>query len=216
MDEEYKGENVKKIIVFGLVLTLSACSNPQDPTEANFKVAIQDFLSSRKGEACIEVPDLPFEVSKSSLAFHFDLKKFISVGLVNSTETEKKEGNSKETVLTLSLTDMGKSALKKFEKPYSYAFAMGVLQSHSALCYGEHRVVDILNFTEPADFGGQKISRVNFTYTTKNISQWTNNKVFQSNGRLFRDIKSESEPIKDKATLMLTNKGWVHKKLFRN
>jgi DNA-binding MarR family transcriptional regulator len=200
--------NIKKTLVFGVALTISACSNPQDPNETNFKEAIQDFLSTTR-KACIEVPNFPFKDKKSSLDFHRNLNELVSIGLLNI------EG-SETTEITLSLTEAGKKALTTFEKPYTYGYSMGTQRSNVAFCYGDHRVVDITNFTEPANFGGITISRVKFTYTTENFSEWAkNSQSLQSKNRnIIRDIKSEAEPVKSKAVLILTEKGWVHKKLY--
>lgn len=201
-------------------LVLAACSNPQDPSEYNFKAAIQDYYA--KKQACFNIrADFPYQLAKSAYSYQRESEVFselVSIGFLEETETEKEvkfyfgsQPPKKEPATTYSMTAAGKAASKSPEKSF---LSMG----GTNFCYGEYKVSEITNFTEPADFMGQKVSEVHFKYKAENISDWAKNSpLLQAKFKeIARDIASSSTPIDGEAALILTNNGWVHEKLFRN
>ncbi len=199
--------NIKRILIIGLALTNFACSDPQAPNEENFKQAIQNYLSSTK-RACFEVPNLPLKIKKSDLTYYTNINELLSIGLLRIDDPEKKE-------ITISVTEKGKQALKTFEKSYLYSTGLITRNSNVAFCYGEPKIVAITNFTEPASFAGRTFTSVKFTYTVENFADWAkNNASILNRSLLFQNIKSIKKPISSKADLILTKKGWVHRRLY--
>ncbi|MFK5950895.1 MAG: hypothetical protein QM500_19255 [Methylococcales bacterium] len=199
--------NIKRILIIGIALTNFACSDSQAPNEENFKQAIEDYLSSTK-ISCFEVPNLPLKIKKSDLTYYININELLSIGLLRIDDPEKKE-------ITISVTEKGKQALKTFEKSYMYATGLITRNSNVAFCYGEPKVVDITNFTEPASFAGTTFTSVKFTYTIENFADWAkNNAAVLNSSLLFKNLKSIKKPINSRADLILTKKGWVHRRLY--
>ena len=207
-------------LIFLLFFVIISCSNPQDPTKSNFKKAIQDYYTSK--QACFNVrADFPYQIAKSDYSYKKDSEIFnelVSIGFLTMTETEKECKayfstcpQKMEPAVTYSLTDSGKAASKEPEKGF---LSLG----GTDFCYGQYKVTEVTNFTEPANFMGQNVSEVDFNYKTENISTWAeNSSILQSRfKKIARDIASSSKPIDDKAVLILTNKGWIHERLLNN
>ena len=77
-------------------------------------------------------------------------------------------------------------------------------------CYATRRVVEISNFTKPADIRGFKASKVSFSTELADIAAWT--KLSSANGAL-QNLDQElgrTEPQETSADLVLTDDGWVH------
>ena len=213
-------EIVNKLSIIFAALVLVACSNPQDPTESNFKSAIQEYYSTSK--ACFNIrADFPYQLAKSDYAYKRYseiLNELVSIGLLESIGSEKEVksyfGNKTkemEPAITYSLSKNGKLFAKVPEKRF---MSLGGTE----FCYGEYEVAEITNFTEPADFMGQKVSKVSFTYRANKIEGWAkSSQLLQDKfSSVAKDIASIANPIDGNAALILTNNGWVHEKLFKN
>lgn len=209
---------VKRLFVFLCSLVLVACSNPQDPTKSNFKSAIQEYYSTQK--VCFEVQaDFPYQLAKSAINYNEEsavYDELVSIGLLEAKDTMKakktffgKDPNKKEPATTYSLTEKSKDFVRKSEPNFFHV-------SGTEFCYGEYEVMDITNFSEPESLLGVRVTNVNFTYKVNKIEKWVkDSQLLQSEfTSVANHVASNITSVKDKATLMLTNNGWVHEKLF--
>src|SRR4029453_4072763 len=100
-------------------------------------------------------------------------------------------------------------------------------------------VVEIINYSEPADLLGQKVSEVHFTYAVYNLASWAaldtiryaaeqalnsciapdmlsksmNERTLeQITKAVTQNVQSVKAPLKETAILILTNNGWMHEK----
>jgi hypothetical protein len=208
---------MKKFKLLGLILgiILVGCSNPKDATESNFKDAIQDYFS--KNKACISVrASFPYEVEKKR-GKNDVLEELVKIGMLESNDSIKTIKNiinpkiiTKKSAIKYSLTDKGNKVSELVSEN------SGWFSGETKFCYGKYEVVNITNFSEPSDFFGQKISNVNYTYRVKDIADWANNDILKSKfSELKRDLNSMDEERGGKEALILTNKGWIHEKLFK-
>ncbi|HHZ5413412.1 TPA: DNA-directed RNA polymerase subunit beta [Enterobacter hormaechei] len=91
-------------------------------------------------------------------------------------------------VAALSATDKGAKA-KFWDK------------EHGA-CVGTRTVDEIKEWTEPSDAGGQKVTRVSYTWKLSDIPSWVDKDAFSS-------VKGVSESEEAKIILVKTNNGWA-------
>ena len=206
----------KSVIVavsLGAIL-LVGCGSKQDASEKNFKAAIQTFLDSEYPkcyyfESFPAVVDMDFRNRKSTLT------AMVKAGLVSVKDEPYEEqeiwGNKKKTSIrpTFYLTEEG----KKFYKPDVDKTIGG--KSLGGFCFGKAKVRDVPQFTEPSDMRGHNMSRVNYTFVVNDLPSWTKlPEILTAIPALKPDVESENSPIQGKATVVLTNNGWVHERIF--
>ena len=81
-------------------------------------------------------------------------------------------------------------------------------------CYGEPKLLRVSNFTAPSTFGAYTMSNVMYEYQIINIPDWARQPDAAKHWQISKALSSEITPLKDDATLILTNKGWIHQSLF--
>lgn len=198
------------IILSLLSITITGCSDYKAANEANFKVAIQAYLDKTYPYCYLETK-FPTDGKVGFLNNdHAILNYFVSLGVV-SVKDELYNGEIKPIY---NLTDKGKEVFKSNIEQDMKGNQLG------GFCFGKATVKEVVNFTEPSDKFGYAVSKVKFTYTV-DFPSWV--KPLEINipraslpnvKKLKTDLKSQTTPIEDAAILGLTNKGWVHKKLF--
>lgn len=211
---------MQRLALLTAALSLAACSSSQDASKSNFKTAIQAYYDANP--ACLEVEaEFPHVTAPTDMGYKRTapiLDELVNLGFLSSTPVERdKRGffpadgpREKEPATQYTLTDKGKQVASK---PTGRPFA-----SHNTdFCYGKYRVVEVTNFTAPADTFGQKVTRVHYTYQADDIADWAkSSEALQTHWQqLVRDIASEETPYKGRAALVLTNEGWMHEKLFK-
>jgi len=191
-----------RMIVFALLTSfiISCSPDPKEATSENFTKAINEAIKE-KGNFI------------SDRIFDGDRKLFKSAGLIEIyTELEEKQDflsfierrkdNNPEMV------EVEKYRLTELGKKYNKEKILG-----SGFCYGNSEVVEIKNFTEPTNMGGYTVSHVKYTFKINNIPEWVH--VLKKKYKwMEKDINSSKTPLSGKATLILTNTGWVHETLF--
>lgn len=83
------------------------------------------------------------------------------------------------------------------------------------LCFARRNVVEVTNWTEPADVMGVRVSQVRYRYKIVDIAPWAQTaRMLAAFPRIAKALgKVEGE---DKASLILTNEGWAHQRSLRN
>lgn len=78
---------------------------------------------------------------------------------------------------------------------------------NNGACVG-HKVVDeIKEWTEPSNAGGQKVTRVSYTWKLTGVPGWVDKEIFSG-------IFGMNKPEEDQIILVKTNKGWKAKGIF--
>lgn len=207
--------STKWSLVFGctLITSLAGCSNPQDANEANFKVSIQAYLDATFPK-CVVKTELPVELPVAKWGNVAALTALADVGLLTMS-VEKKEiksrwgSSAKGDVATFMLSDQGKEYFTVTQS------AQGDSAMEGGFCIGKADDVIIDQFTQPTDMMGHTISRVKYDYQLTDIPSWALDPEVNKHIRDVRHIVGTSgERPKADAVLILTNKGWVHEKLF--
>ena len=112
------------------------------------------------------------------------------------SRTEKVQGKG------FKLTELGRSMLLADE------FKRGFSKGEPQLCYGQRVIDEIINFTEPADIRGFRMSSVNYKYSVGAVADWAKlPEVHLRYPHLETYLVTKSE---DKDDLVLSDIGWVH------
>lgn len=211
------------LLMAGTAMALVGCgSDPRDASIANFKAALNAHLS--KVRECVQVGSKPDEggviasFRADGLGYGADQKglfeALVAEGLLETTQFQKEERNFSKTHMMeyvgYRFTIVGKSYLRP--DAYNNGFiAAGIPQ----LCYGTAEVIEVTNFTEPAQRGAVKASSVEYTYHLINIAPWVNNAALAEkynwvSGRIAAD------QLQGEEDLVLTDNGWLHHSAFEN
>ncbi|WP_156382112.1 MULTISPECIES: hypothetical protein [unclassified Aureimonas] len=220
------------IVIIGLgSIVLSGCSDSKKANEVNFQTAINAHLA--KSPSCIDLPTSSVQPAGANrgymaLPLYYEVPQrpgaaqdlfrrqtrqvnaLVAVGLMEVKDsTIPQRGMFAEDSRTIKvkaydLTDKGRQALAKPGEGSQSTF----LSSRNRLCYGTPDVVEITQFTEPADAMGVSLSRVAYTYRLKDKAAWATNPTMLEAFPVLK--RTTGDKVEDKADLVLTNKGWVH------
>ncbi|WP_439672817.1 Lipoprotein (plasmid) [Cupriavidus necator] len=196
------------------LLALTGCGSKQDATKSNFKAAIQDYFDKTKG-ACVMAPakSFPFKIEKKDgLRFMRNPEKAAALakaGLLSEAEAEMPSQNPWNKT-PIPATEYG---LTEFGKKFLIKGAGGNIENWDGFCGGKFKVVEVDNFTQPADMFGSKVSQVNYTYEIVDAADWT--KVPEMRAA-YPQLKAASEKARDKTVLVATSEGWMHERLFKS
>lgn len=207
---------LKKTIVFavGFTVSIHALADIKDANESNFEKTVQAYLDSSYPR-CYVYTQIPAVIDWDVGGIKAKLQALSKAGLLIETVENKEIANlaglKKTTPIPkFELTEEG----KKFYKPNLKAISGG--KSIGGFCAGTASVSEITQFTEPADMLGLKVSKVDYKYSVEDLPDWAKkSEVLNAIPELKKDSESEKTPASAKATLVLTNKGWVHEKLFK-
>ncbi len=208
----------KAILILSGAALLSACGNDSKAANnANFEKALNAYYAQMK--QCVKIGSKPNSdgiiqefrtdgsVQDEQLPFYNGLA---SLGLLEAVTYQKDTKNfsgqvtGKADWVGYKFSNKGESFLRpsSLEKE---AFRTGARQ----LCYGTPQVVEIVNFTEPAEAMGAKVSNVQYTYRLVDVAPWASDPALTNQFEWLTERISSDSITKDD-DLVLTNNGWVH------
>jgi Prokaryotic membrane lipoprotein lipid attachment site len=199
----------KIILITTLALILAGCGDPKQASEKNFEVAIQQYLD-KSYPACVirdRFPSDPFALD----IFHHEpiYVEMEKMGLLTKKEEMKKQFSYGKATLVTSYD------LSAEGKKYYIAPDEKTRDIRYGFCFGKAKVEKIIDFSEPSEMMGNKISRVNYTYKVTDLPDWLKKpEITKLNEQIKNMAESTETPIKADGTMMLTNKGWVESHLF--
>ena len=208
----------KAILLLSGAALLSACGDdPKAANKANFEKALNAHYAQMK--QCVKIGSKPNSdgiiqefrtdgsVQDKQLPFYNGL---VSLGLLEAVTYQKDMKNfsgqvtGKADWVGYKFTDKGES----FLRPASLdkrAFSTGARQ----LCYGTPQVVEIVNFSEPAEAMGAKVSNVQYTYKLVDVAQWASDPALTNQFEWLSERISNQSISKDD-DLVLNSDGWKH------
>lgn len=218
------------VIVCVAALAVAGCSDPKEASKDNFETAISTWIE--KNPPCLSIPrgnvtpagddDAPFPryLNASPVTAQYAIESrarerapfdaLVAAGLMKVEEATVSvkplfgNRNRDVPVLAYDLTDEGRKALSAEGEKTAFS------SPAQRLCYGVPTVDEIVQFTEPADAMGVKVSQVTYRYHLEDLPGWAENEKMQG---AFRQLEQDSaDSIDDKAAVILTNEGWVHAK----
>lgn len=154
--------------------------------------------------------ELPFRLANDgSLGERARLQAnaLVEAGLLSRQASEMKSMFGTSTV------PAGEYALTSKGKKFLVEGGAETIAGQAAFCTGKFRVTEVDTFTEPSEMMGVKLSQVNFRYKVEDADSWARSKEVQASYRNLAD--QAKDEIDGKATLVLTNDGWMHERLFK-
>ena len=208
----------KAILILSGAALLSACGNDSKAANnANFEKALNAYYAQMK--QCVKIGSTPNSdgiiqefrtdgsVQDKQLPFYNGL---VSLGLLEAVTYQKDTKNfsgqvtGKADWVGYKFSNKGESFLRPVSLDKG-AFSTGARQ----LCYGTPQVVEIVNFSEPAEAMGAKVSNVQYTYRLVDVAQWASDPALTNQFAWLSERISSYSTAKDD-DLVLTNNGWVH------
>ncbi len=210
--------SIKAILLLSGAALLSACGDdPKAANKANFEKALNAHYAQMK--QCVKIGSKPnadgiiqeFRTDGSmqdkQLPFY---NRLVNLGLLEAVTYQKDMKNfsgqvtGKADWVGYKFSNKGESFLRpsSLEKG---AFRTGARQ----LCYGTPQVVEIVNFTEPAEAMGAKVSNVQYTYRLVDVATWASDPALTNQFEWLSERISSGSIAKDD-DLVLTSNGWVH------
>ena len=204
-------------IVAGALL-LTACADKNAASEANFKVAIAQAVKDQ--EPCLQIdgafnmadgiPVLIVTPAHPSddvvLAQKPLLKALANLGLITLHVVHKPQpglfgATYQAPFIKVDLTDKG--------KPYGKN-----VEGMPSLCFGHYAIDSVDRFSQPASLLGQTVSEAQYTYHVEDLPDWAHDPQLLAQSAWLRQFVG-SPTHSQKATLVLTNKGWEDERVAR-
>lgn len=186
------------MLLFLFSLVLSGCSDPKEANKENFKQAAQIYLDQTYPK-CYFYMNFPYTLPK----YDFSNKKSV-IAAMTDLGFIKKDGSS------YILTDEGKKHYTENETTSLGGDPLG------GFCGGKATVIEIDNFSEPANMFGRTISEVKYTYQVSDLPDWMKSpEVTKLDRTLKTDLASETKAAKGKDVFLLSGEGWIHEKIFK-
>jgi hypothetical protein len=200
------------LIPIASLFLLAACNDAKKPSNANFTVAINQYLI-KHGDACTLLGgQFPIDVPKSEQhdpsGIGSKLAALEQAGLVHASETTAVVHNMldplrgstpPQPVKRYELTEEGKKYLRRVP---------GAFEQTNGFCYGQKNVDSIVRWTEPTTTGADSQAEVVYTYKLVDSASWAERPDIQ---RAFPDIGatvSGASKTNQIVGLQLTNNGW--------
>ncbi|WP_456268844.1 hypothetical protein M1D97_00800 [Kushneria sp. AK178] len=197
-------KSYRVLALLPLAALLSACGDPQEASEGNFRSALQDDVGGMGPAICLEAPAprLPFVMNQRAAGQQSDMAErtkranaLVDAGLLEREDLS--DGRQR-----YSLTDDGRD---------SYARAHGLEQG--GFCFGKVRIEGVDSFT-PAQAieGGFTVSHVRYSYSVRDIPSWAEEdslrQAYQGGLEGLDDTRHK------RAMMILTNQGWQTERRF--
>ena len=197
------------MLLSGFSLALAGCSDPQKASESNFKSAVQDFLNVVY-PACYIIETFPTKPDGWDIRGQKPIfEEMVKLGLLVKKEVVTNTKFKWQKPVKATVFDLTEEGKKYYQQPDEKSKKQG------GFCMGKAEVKEIVNFSEPSEMMGSKVSQVNFTYIVTDLPDWLKNpEILKLSDVLKRDVNSTEEPIKQDAKMVLTNKGWIEIHLF--
>ena len=187
---------------------VSCASDPKAPNDANFTRAIDAYLEkdekAGKLPLCMNNPaNIPDEAPAGAdgAEKRAVLDRYVSAGLVTRHEIMKQvsywNNAPKMRYVEYTLTPVGQSSIK------SDTGMFGGRVNH--ICYGTFRVGKIVNFTEPGEVNGYRVSTVRWYPHVTSVADWTKT---ESGKALVGQEIAAAENTEQGAMAVLMSTGW--------
>jgi len=211
------------LLLSGAALLMSACGNdPKAANEANFEKALNAHYVQMK--QCVRIGSAPnadgiiqefradSSVQDKQLPFYNGL---VALGLLEAVSYQKDTKNfsgqvtGKADWVGYKFSAKGENFLRPVDLD-SGVFSTGARQ----MCYGTPQVIEITNFTEPAEAMGVTVSNVQYAYKLVDVAPWANDPALTTQ-YLWLAERVTSQSIDKTDDMVLTQAGWMHRSILK-
>jgi hypothetical protein len=217
LPEQGKGAGGQSMRSFFLIpiaglFFLAACDDAKKPSNANFTVAINQYLA-KHGEACTLIGgQFPIDVPKSEQHDLFGIGAKLAAleqaGLVHASDTTAvvhsmldplRGPTPPRPVKRYVLTEEGEKYLRQIP---------GAFGQTNSFCYGQKSVDSIVKWTEPTTTGADSHAEVVYTYKILNLASWAERPDVQRASPDIKALVGGTSTANQTVGLQLTDKGW--------
>ena len=187
------------MLFFGAMQIVVSCGGPKAANKENFAKAITPYLAKQQGVYWDDV--ISFPNSLGNMAQPEAKKALLKAGVIASVGFRTTAFGEK-----YELYDLTEKGRQSFLKDYGFFV-------------GKPKLVEIINFTEPASnpLAGYVLSTVSYTYKLDDIPSW----ITSPDGAEFRAVLANSycrergfdNVVTGSTTCVLTANGWVHESM---
>jgi hypothetical protein len=170
-------------------MVVAGCADSRVPNKANLADALNHDYSVN--EDCLFAKPMPFpyEVSVNDKLLKETRRRLDALADAGLLEREANIVRG-ETVNRYVLTAEGSRT-----------------EGKGRFCYGKRKVTSVEKFTEPIDYQGKPLTKVEYHFVLKNPPSWAKQNEVRNAFPNVANATSD-QPV-DEATLMLTQDGWV-------
>lgn len=173
------------MIAGALVLLGSGCGDKREMSKQNFAHVLNEDYSANADCLFTKPLPYPFEMQANDKLLgdvHTKLDALTDAGLLSRTDHD---GN-----LRYEMTVTGRQ-----------------VPGNGRFCYGKRQVTSIDNYTTPTEFHGNRFTKVEYHFVEKDSPDWAKVRAIQN---AFPAVaKAVADQAVDRATLVLTDEGWV-------
>ncbi len=170
-------------------LVIAGCGDKTAANKENFVAALKETYASASDCLFDKALPFPYEVGANDKLMSETRRRLDALTTAGLVEREQ-HAKGHDTVNRYVLTASGQAA------PGAGRF-----------CYGQREVTSVDRFTEPAEFHGNRFTKVDYHFREKTNAEWARAEAIRS---AFPAVaKAMSEQPVDEATLVLTQDGWV-------
>jgi hypothetical protein len=188
MNRFSKSIQVAMLAAAGAVLA-AGCGDSRVASKANLAYALNHDYQANQDCLFAKPMPFPYEVALNDKLLGETRKRLDALSEAGLLEREQSEvaGN---TVNRYVLTAAGSRT-----------------EGKGRFCYGRREVTSVEKFTQPGDYQGMPLTKVEYHFQLKNAPSWARQDEVRS---AFPSVaKATSEQPVDDATLVLTHDGWV-------
>lgn len=204
----FKSVRMPLVLASMAAVLIVACSDAKTAGKANFQKAIQAYWDTRAA-ICVSppAPTVPFDMDGGPSFFPRLRQRadaLVTAGLLTrAVESPARQGSAEK--YRYAMTAAGEKALVK---------GAGTNRAPGdAFCGGKVRVKEVLNFTEPSDALGVRISEVRYRADVQDLPAWVRNpQVVAANPELAGELSADA---RRRSLLVLRNDGWIDERLMR-
>jgi hypothetical protein len=160
------------------------CSSFKEPTEKNFKIALNEYYSAHDDCLFTNTLRFPYETSRSD-----------------------ESGAGSKGMDALTASNLMKRQEAKLIGVNRYVLTPAGERAGGRFCYGHREITAVPSFTPPATVNGLPSTTVTYRYAMRDLPLWANTDAMRA---AFPTLaRSTSSDPQDTAKLVLTINGWA-------
>jgi hypothetical protein len=188
MNHYFKSMQVVVLAAAG-AMVVAGCGDARVASKANLADALNHDYASNQDCLFSKPMPFPYEVSVNDKLLGETRHRLDALAEAGLLEREQNAVRG-ETVNRYVLTAEGSRT-----------------EGKGRFCYGRRQITSVENFTQPVDYQGKPLTKVEYHFVLKNSPSWAKQDEVRHAFPSVANATSD-QPV-DEATLMLTHDGWV-------
>lgn len=183
-----------------LPLTLAGCGSARDASKGNFEATLQGWFDEKR--ECVPIGDMPARVRTDAAPRTRALYGTLAQAGLLTVESRREQaalgsGRSYDYLIYRPV-DEGEKAIRKAPDGFLSRFE---------LCFARRQVTHVVEWTEPGDVAGLRMSQVRYRYRIEDVAPWAETPAIRAVLPAIGKVVDAPEG-EDKASMVLTSEGW--------